>query len=167
MSKIFISYDREDIGTARKLYDDLKDAGLDVWLDDEDLIPGQNWKKAITKAIRESRFFIALISTKSVVKKGFVQTELKKALDVFDQFPDDDIFLIPARIDNCDIPERLADLHCADLFPEYERGFGKLLKAFQVGEATEPGKKTPARFFKTPAEMYATRSEKKRAADQY
>ncbi|MGE0086834.1 MAG: toll/interleukin-1 receptor domain-containing protein [Desulfococcaceae bacterium] len=63
--KVFISYAREDIDTARRLYADLKMAGIVPWMDKIDLLPGQNWKFHITKAIRESSFFIALLSSKS------------------------------------------------------------------------------------------------------
>ncbi|MCP4112858.1 MAG: TIR domain-containing protein [Desulfobacteraceae bacterium] len=137
MKKVFISYAREDIETARKLCDDLREAGADTWLDDDELIPGQDWKAEITKAIKKSGHFIALISTKSVEKRGFVQTELKKALEVLSNIPGKDIFIIPARIDDCGIPDELEHLHCADLFPDYERGFSKILRAI-------PGRKHAA-----------------------
>ena len=38
--KIFVSYAREDMGMAKKLYNDLKRYCLDVWLDTESLLPG-------------------------------------------------------------------------------------------------------------------------------
>ncbi|MCP4349453.1 MAG: toll/interleukin-1 receptor domain-containing protein [Desulfobacterales bacterium] len=134
--KVFISYAREDIETARKLCDDLSDAGTAPWLNYNELIPGQNWKTEITKAIKGCRHFIALLSTNSVEKRGFVQTELKKALEVLSEIPGKDIFIIPARIDDCGIPDELADLHCADLFPSYEMGFETILKSI---EADKPG----------------------------
>jgi hypothetical protein len=43
---IFLSYAREDMGMAKKLFNDLKRYGLDVWLDTESLLPGDylgNW----------------------------------------------------------------------------------------------------------------------------
>ncbi|MCP4106797.1 MAG: toll/interleukin-1 receptor domain-containing protein [Desulfobacteraceae bacterium] len=61
--KVFISYAREDIEIAERLYSNLKDAGLEPWMDKEDLLPGQEWDMTITKAIRESRFFVAVLST--------------------------------------------------------------------------------------------------------
>ncbi|HAO21517.1 MAG TPA: serine/threonine-protein kinase pkn1, partial [Desulfobacteraceae bacterium] len=52
---------------------DLKNAGLEPWLDTEDLLPGQLWKTAIDKAIRESSYFLVLLSFNSVTKeKGFI-----------------------------------------------------------------------------------------------
>ncbi len=78
---MFISYAREDLETARKIYDDLKEAGLDPWMDKSDIVPGQNWKFAISQAIRESEYFIALLSSESVSKRGYVQKEFGHALD--------------------------------------------------------------------------------------
>jgi len=40
--KVFISYAREDVEMARKLYDDLKNAGVSPWMDEEDLLPSQS-----------------------------------------------------------------------------------------------------------------------------
>jgi hypothetical protein len=42
--KIFLSYAHEDIGTAKRIYQDLKRYGLGVWFDNESLLPGQNWE---------------------------------------------------------------------------------------------------------------------------
>ncbi len=49
--KVFISYAREDIETAGKLYYDLRKAGLEPWMDKIDLLPGQIWKTEVEKAI--------------------------------------------------------------------------------------------------------------------
>ncbi len=127
-TKIFISYAKGDIETARRLYSDLESVGAAPWMDEEDLLPGQVWGTEITRAIRESRFFIALLSSHSVSKRGFFHTELKKALKILDQFPPDEIFFIPSRIDGCELPDDIAHIHCADLSPSYERGFEKILK---------------------------------------
>jgi hypothetical protein len=45
-------------------------AGLDPWLDTQSLLGGQNWKIAIKDAIKNSRYFIPLLSSNSVEKVG-------------------------------------------------------------------------------------------------
>jgi hypothetical protein len=45
-------------------------AGLDPWLDSQSLLGGQNWKIAIKDAIKNSRYFIPLLSSNSVEKAG-------------------------------------------------------------------------------------------------
>jgi len=129
--KAFISYAREDFELAGHLYDDLKKAGLDPWMDKKNLIPGQNWKQAIKAAIQKSDFFIALLSTKSVGKRGYFQKEINYAMDVLQEIPPNEIFTIPVRLDDCDVPyAALHDIHWADLFPDYQQGLESLLLAF-------------------------------------
>jgi hypothetical protein len=126
--QVFISYAREDCEIAKRLYNDLKKAGVTPWMDKYKLLTGQNWKVHITKAVRESKFFIALLSTLSLSKRGFVQKELKLALNILDEFPNEDIFIIPVRTDDCEpADEKLKNLHWADLFPSYEEGLKKIL----------------------------------------
>jgi len=129
--KIFLSYAREDMGMAKQLYNDLKRYGLDVWLDTESLLPGDKWKEKIKDAIENSNYFIALLSTKSVNKKGFVQKELKTALEVLDFFPSSERFILPIRLDDCEVGERkLREHQWVDLFPEreYQNGLKKILR---------------------------------------
>jgi hypothetical protein len=133
MADAFISYAREDQATAIRLYNDLKRAGITPWLDHEDLLPGQNWEHEIRRAIRESRYFLALLSSHSLSKVGFVQSELKAGLRVLDEFPPDKAFLIPIRLEDCSpSDDRLRALNWLNLFPSYEEGLQKLIKLIQL-----------------------------------
>lgn len=133
--RVFISYARDDGEYARRLFADLKNVGFDPWLDEENLLPGQKWKPQIDKAIRESNFFLALLSSNSVNKKGFAQHELLRALDELEKYPESQIFLIPVRLDECQPSNSsLLALNRADLFPSYEAGFEKLLRALRQGQ---------------------------------
>lgn len=130
--KVFISYAREDHETAKKLYYDLKAAEIEPWMDTEDLFPGQNWKATISQAINECRYFLALVSNNSLTKKGFVQKELKIALEILDEYPTHDIFIIPIRIEKCEpAEEMLKTLNWADLFPSYKAGLKRLLSVLR------------------------------------
>ncbi len=55
--KLFLSYAREDLEIAKKIYDDLTDKGVNVWLDDDALLPGQNWRNEITKGHQREQLF--------------------------------------------------------------------------------------------------------------
>jgi CheY-like chemotaxis protein len=127
--KVFISYAKEDYNIAKRLYNDLIDIGAYPWLAREELIPGEIWKDKITKVIKRSNYFLTLLSHKSVSKSGFFQTEQKTALEVFESMPKGQIFIIPARLDACEAPETLENIHYVDLFPSYEEGFKKILKS--------------------------------------
>ena len=132
---IFISYAREDLEVAHRLWEGLKNEGFHAWMDIKELLPGQNWKAMVSKAIEECTYFLALLSKDSVSKKGYVQKELKKAMDILDEYPDSEVFLIPVRLDECQpTDERIKDLHWADLFPSYGDGLRQILKVLNRDE---------------------------------
>jgi hypothetical protein len=135
--KVFISYASEDASSAHKLYDCLKEAGVLPWLDRESLLPGQKWRVHIKREIESSDYFIALLSTKSVDKRGYVQKELKQALDLLDEYPESEIFVIPVRLEEC-LPthEKVKDLHWVDLFPSLNAGVEKILRVVSTGSGT-------------------------------
>ena len=138
--KVFISYAREDIEHAKRVHEALKNAGAIPWLDEVDLLPGKDWRDAITTAISESRYFIALISSNSVGKRGYVQKELKQALEVLDEFPESEVFLIPARVEDAESSySKLKKLHRVDLFQDWNSGIAKILLTMELheGSATE------------------------------
>ncbi len=54
--------------------------------------------------------------------------ELKTAFEILYEFPENEIFVIPVRFEDCDISDRrLKDLQYVDLFPVFEPGLSKLL----------------------------------------
>jgi tetratricopeptide (TPR) repeat protein len=126
---VFISYARQDSDAAQRLYNDLSSkTDLNPWLDKENLLPGQNWNLEIRKAIKNSGYFIALFSSESVKKRGYVQKEFKKAIDTLDEFPEGEIFAIPVRLDECEIPsEKFRRIQRVDMFPVWDEGVRKLL----------------------------------------
>jgi hypothetical protein len=131
-TRIFLSYARQDKDKVEKLYRDLSSAGFDPWMDTKSILPGEDWPFTIKKAIRESDLFLACISEGSINKRGVLQKEIKDALDVWYGKLDSDIYLIPVRLDNCELPENLSNLQWVNLF---ERGGSKrLIEAIQ--EAT-------------------------------
>jgi hypothetical protein len=97
---IFISYARPDRQSALALYQQLKNESFSVWIDAYNLLPGTDWDLEISKTIKQADVFLACLSRNSVVRKGFVQSELKQALKVLDVMPEGQIFLIPVRLDD-------------------------------------------------------------------
>lgn len=131
--RVFLSYARADSAMAEKIYADLEREGINVWMDTKDLLPGQKWKTVISRAIKESSYFLALFSSHSVSKKGFFQSELKRAVKVLEELPEYDIYFIPARLDDCEPEdETLAEFHWADLFPDYRAGLDLILKVLKA-----------------------------------
>jgi hypothetical protein len=129
--KVFLSYAREDLALVSRLYDELSAAGLDPWLDRRNLIGGELWDHKIRKAIRQSDFFLACLSSHSVNKRGFLQREIRQALDLWQEKLDDDIYLIPTRLEECQVPESLSKFQWVDLFED--EGLTSLLEAVRIG----------------------------------
>jgi len=108
---IFLAHATEDKPQVRKLRRKLKAAGFIAWLDEVDLLPGQNWQIEIPRAIKQSAIFIACFSKRSILKQGYVQKEFRLALNAYAERPLGSIFLIPLRLDDCELP----DLQIPDL----------------------------------------------------
>ena len=131
--KVFISYAKEDVSYAKRLYQILKRNGASPWLDEEDLVPGQRWEIEIEAQIYDADYFIALLSSRSVAKRGYVQREIRHALDVLDRIPEKNIYLIPARLDNCEPSHKaLQNIQWVDLFPEWNGGLRKVFRAMNL-----------------------------------
>lgn len=129
-NQVFLNYAREDFESAKKLYAQLTDCGISVWFDERSLVISEAWKLRIKQEIENSRFFIALLSSNSVQKQGYVQEEIKEALEL-QKRGEKDILILPVRLDECEslYPE-LKDIHWVDLFPSWEEGFRKLVRRF-------------------------------------
>ena len=106
--RVFLCHASADKPAVRGLYQRLSNDGVQPWLDEEDLLPGQNWKQEIVKAVGASDVVIVCLSRHSVNKAGYIQKEIKCALDVADEQLEGTVFLIPLKVEECDIPERLS-----------------------------------------------------------
>ncbi len=142
--QIFLAHASEDKPAVLALYDRLKQAGYKPWLDKKDLIPGQIWRDEIPKAIKASQIFLACLSGKSANKQGYIQRELRIALDTFGEMLPGTIFFIPMRLEECEIPDlrmsevglNLRDIHRLDYWEE--DGFEQLERAITHQFNPEP-----------------------------
>lgn len=130
--QVFVAYVVEDLEPARRLCASLRAGGCSPWLDKDQLLPGQNWPRAIERAIDTSDAFIACFSHRSISKRGQFQTELRYALDCARQLPLDRVFLIPVRLTRCAIPRGISSqVQYVDLFPDWDRGVKRVLRAIR------------------------------------
>lgn len=106
---VFLAHAKEDKKAVKKLYHALKNAGLDPWMDKFDLTPGVRWDVEIQKAIRKCSFFLACLSPTSINKTGYVQKELRFALDQFQHKPTNSIYFIPVLLEEMDLTDLYVD----------------------------------------------------------
>lgn len=135
---VFISYAREDETKARDIHKRLLNAGFEPWLDRIDLIGGEDWDRAIRRALRKADFVVLCMSEASTSKRGYLQRELKMAVDLWQEMVRGDIYLLPLRLEECEVPEELAYLQWIDLFDT--DGWSRLLKALESGIERRNGK---------------------------
>jgi hypothetical protein len=128
--RVFLCHASDDKPAVRKLYRQLLEDGFKPWLDEEDLLPGQDWLREITRVVRASDVVIVCVSSRAVQKQGFIQKEIRMALDVADEMPEGSIYLVPAKLDPCDMPGRLARWHWVELFKDH--GYERLQRALAL-----------------------------------
>ncbi len=125
--RVFLCHASCDKNPVRDLYGRLLKEGIAPWLDEEDLLPGQQWEMEIRKSVRESDAVIVCLSKASINKTGFVHREIKYALDVAEEHPEGTIFIIPLKLEECDLPDRLQRYHWVSIFES--NGYDKLLRS--------------------------------------
>jgi hypothetical protein len=98
---VFISYASADRAAARALRDTLAAAGLEVWLDEEELAGGEAWDAKIRNQIRTCTYFMPVISaTTEARREGYFRREWRLAVERTLDLADDVMFLVPVVIDD-------------------------------------------------------------------
>jgi len=128
--KVFLCHSSSDKTEVKKLHNLLVERGADPWLDSEKLLPGQDWNYEILKALDASDVILLCLSKASVDKEGYVQREIRLALDRALEMPEGRIFLIPARLEECDLPYKIRTYQWVDLFTT--DGMDKLIKSLNL-----------------------------------
>ena len=130
--KVFLCHALQDVETVRPLYDMLKRDGVDVWFVDEDLDPGVKWREKIPEVIKEADVALVCLSENSASKDGYFEEDITFVLNLAAKQPLETIFLIPVRLDQCNIPEPLAMYWWVDLYDEKSinpRNCGRLMRS--------------------------------------
>lgn len=128
--RVFLVHSSYDKPLVRELYQKLRaESWIQPWLDEEELYPGQDWNIEIEKAVEASDVILVCLSNNSVTKEGYVQRDIRIALDYADYKPEGTLYIIPVRLEESDPPRRLRAWQYADYFPESqrERAFQRLL----------------------------------------
>lgn len=139
---IFISYSHEDTEFARRLYEYLKVAGVNCWLDTLDMRMGDPIRSVLFKRIREYDKFLVILS-ESALRSKWVEEEVSIAFNM--EFETGDRRrVLPARLDDAvmkaqgEIATRIRERSIADFSQleteaDYRRAFDKLLRDLKAG----------------------------------
>lgn len=132
--KVFLCHASPDKTQVSGLYRRLQAEGwIDPWLDAAKLLPGQHWSTVIKQALAEADSVVIFISHNSVDREGFSQRELNLAWDSSLEKPRSAIYLIPLRLEDCEVPFELRERQWADYFGEkQDETYLALLKALRL-----------------------------------
>ena len=114
--RVFLVYARSDGVAVHRLYKRILKDGAKAWMDVEKILPGQDWQYEIRKAIHQSDIVIVCLSKQFIKQGGYRHEELRIALEKANSAPDGEIFIIPARLEMCNVPEPLRRWQRVDLF---------------------------------------------------
>jgi hypothetical protein len=131
----FISYVNEDEKDVLRICEILKQNEIDYWIDKEQLYPGDFWKTAIEKAIKNGGRFLAFFSTNSNNReKSYMREEVLVAIEMARQLPLNEKWIIPIKLSDCTIPDyplgpglSLSQVHYIETFNSFEDNVTKLL----------------------------------------
>ncbi len=133
--RVFLCHSSQDKPIVREIYQRLSSEGwIDPWLDEEKLLPGQNWDMEIEKAVEAADVVIVCISSNSASKEGYIQRELKFVLDIALEKPEGTIFIVPLKLDDCELPRRLRSWQYVNYFPTDQRkwAYQRLLQSLKL-----------------------------------
>lgn len=106
MAHVFISYNQADADFAENLCTHLEQAGIETWMDRDNLKPGQNWSEDIDRGIRTS-FAVVVVMSPEARASEYVTYEWSAAIGA-------GIPVIPAVVKDTSLHPRLGRVQHLD-----------------------------------------------------
>jgi len=133
--KVFLCHSSHDKPIVRELYQKLdRESWIDPWLDEKKLLPGQDWNMEIEKAVEISHIVLVFLTNNSVNKEGYIQRELRNILDIALNMTENTIFIIPLKLEECDMPRSLKTWQWLNYFPpsEHTEAYERLIASLKI-----------------------------------
>jgi len=123
--QVFIAYSSNDKEFAEEIAESLQKRGLRIWIDIQQIKPGDKLIQKIKEGLRKSGFFLAIVS-ESAIKSPMTEKEFKMAVvrERDGKWPR----VIPVKIDDVDMPEYLRDKVYLDIRKGYQEGLDKIMQ---------------------------------------
>jgi hypothetical protein len=113
--QVFLSYGRPDVEAVTAFHNMLTDRGVAAWMDLASLRGGEDWRAVVRKALNESQLVVFFLSNETVLRPGFLQAEIVESLEISRSRSPEDVYVIPVRLDDCQLHPRLESLHCVSV----------------------------------------------------
>lgn len=131
--RVFLSHSSRDKEDVRRLAEDLRAEGINVWLDEWEIAVGDRISQKIQQGLAESDY-LAVWLTKDAIESGWVEREWQAKFH--EEVNQDRTVVLPLLGEHCTLPPLLRDKRYADFRDDYAKGLAELLKVFD---------RTPAR----------------------
>lgn len=128
---VYIACVEEDRTSALRLREYLRDRKIEAWTEAADLLAGETRADAHQAAIRRADFCLVLITPEFLRRRRSIQYQIGQILRRRDHLLREDIFVIPALVQPCEIPAELEDFFPVHLFES--DGHARLLRALRRG----------------------------------
>lgn len=140
--QVFVSYASVDSAAAKTIVEGLRSRDLNVWLDADELRPGDSWTETIRTAISASAYFLCLLSKHSV-RSPWMAHEVEAMVK---ELQSRDVTFLPVLLEDCDIPSSLAMYQCFDMRSGIEENLEKLAEALRFTAKIDFEKLSPQTF---------------------
>ncbi|WP_026310847.1 toll/interleukin-1 receptor domain-containing protein [Parafrankia elaeagni] len=127
---VFLAHDGEEQSKVRALAELLTAAGFTPWVGSEMVTGGSRRDLVVRRAVLDCDFFVPCLSARVLGRPSQLHREIRIALDRADELPDHVVFIVPARLDECDLPADLQEYQWVDLFAA--GGIDQLLRALRA-----------------------------------
>ncbi|WP_162416038.1 toll/interleukin-1 receptor domain-containing protein [Cyclobacterium roseum] len=112
----FLSYAKEDKTVVENVMSLLNENGVLTWYDDKDLLPGDDWESKIKAAMKASDFVLVFLSSKSLIRDGYKNKEMRMALENYEYKVFGKRYIIPILIDKCQPPSEFNKIHWLKMY---------------------------------------------------
>jgi formylglycine-generating enzyme required for sulfatase activity len=124
-ARVFLSHSSDDKESVRRLAEDLKRTGIEVWLDEWEIRVGDRITQKIQEGLKRTDY-LALWLTREAVDSQWVETEWQSKYAT--EIAGGSAIILPLLAEDCDIPPLLRDKRYADFRNNYNNGLKELLR---------------------------------------
>lgn len=131
MTKVFISHAAQDNAVAKRVYRSLTGAGINAWLDEVHVMPGEDWHESVEQAMHQASHGLFLLSPASIKSPS--------AAGEYRHFLSQNKPLVVAcvkEVDWDDVPQRLRAFPMVDLTEDFDDRMVALVDSLQAGQAS-------------------------------
>lgn len=129
--KVFLSHSSNDKSIVVSVALDLKERGIETWLDAFDILPGESIVSKINQGLNDCEFVLLFLS-KNSVKSNWVTKEWETIF--WDEVNSNKIKIIPIKLEDCEIPKILKTKKYIDFSKDYNDGLYNLVNTIKKYE---------------------------------